>query len=191
MGRTPEPPGESDTNFESRLSLRLHRVHTRCRPSRRNRSGSGCQSVSRHGNGGGVVVFSAAGSTTRRPMSAATVSAVERVAVTRHAPLPTAPLLAVPVAGTGTSKALASSRSSWRWSCWCWFWCRFSYLLMDAISQTGDAVQKTAALSIAEEWIETLNNQGPQAISDVGKASLPIAPRQPTTDCRRSPPRAT
>jgi len=35
-----------------------------------------------------------------------------------------------------------------------------SYLLVNVISQTGDAVQKTAALSIAEQWIETLNSSG-------------------------------
>ena len=34
------------------------------------------------------------------------------------------------------------------------------YLLVNVISDTGGAVQKTAALSIAEQWIETLNSQG-------------------------------
>jgi len=36
-----------------------------------------------------------------------------------------------------------------------------SYVLMNAISQSGGAVQKTAALSIAEQYIECFNNNGP------------------------------
>jgi hypothetical protein len=40
-----------------------------------------------------------------------------------------------------------------------------SYVLMNATTQSGQARQKTTALDIAEQWIETLNNQGPPLIS--------------------------
>jgi len=40
-----------------------------------------------------------------------------------------------------------------------------SYVLMNATTQSGQARQKTTALDIAEQWIETLNNEGPPLIS--------------------------
>ena len=49
-----------------------------------------------------------------------------------------------------------------------------SYILTNTITQSANAREKTTALGIAEQWVETLNNQGPpanaQGLPNVGNA---------------------
>ena len=49
-----------------------------------------------------------------------------------------------------------------------------SYILANTITQSANAREKTTALGIAEQWVETLNNQGPpanaQGLPNVGNA---------------------
>ncbi len=55
-----------------------------------------------------------------------------------------------------------------------------AYLLMNVLTQTGNARQKVTALGIAEQWIETMNDYGPP-LNAQGLPSPPIGQSVPTT----------
>ena len=51
-----------------------------------------------------------------------------------------------------------------------------SYVLTDSISQSANARQRTSALGLAEQTIETLNNQGPPVVNGVPSVGVWSSP---------------